>query len=126
MGLIHQQINLELSERAKHAVTELIESSSLVSPIPGLLWVKANDELEYNWAIGLYEEKEIQEGWFFEVSGSKFYTYQDWFLEEIDGGIIDIVENRLTINKKDTNLPIRFKGDGREFHAQIMRKKEQE
>ena len=92
------ELNLQLTVNAREILCERMEGSGLTNPVPGLIWAKWSNEKKYKWQVGFYEEDEIQEGWLFDVSGITFYTYQDWFFNDIKNKTLDIVNGEIVIN----------------------------
>jgi len=104
MTISSSSINLEVTQLAKERIHAKMLDCGLASPIPGLMWSKWSDQADYCWQIGFYERSEIFEGVILAASKTELYFFQEWLLEDLEGAVLDIEDDRIVVKKEGQYL----------------------
>ncbi len=97
MAVSSSPIDLEVTQLAKERIDAKMLDCGLDSPIPGLMWSKWSDQVDYCWQIGFYERSQIFEGVILEASETELYVFQEWLLEDLKGAVLDIENDRIVV-----------------------------
>jgi len=92
-----RKVNLQLSKRTQAYLERFKANSKLSDPVLGLAWAGIPGETEERWTIGLYDRKDIREGWMGITPEFDFIVIQEWVLDQVDNKVLDFDERTGTI-----------------------------
>lgn len=96
--LVQKKLALELTEAAMAEVEHALARSDFDSPIAGILFGTWNDNPEQTWVVGIYNQEELPPvGYMLETPHLRFYTFQDWIIEKLDGRKLDFIGGRYVV-----------------------------
>jgi hypothetical protein len=78
--------------------------SGLQSPLPAILWGRADNEEADSFQIGFYEREELPTSdpvRLVEADGVDFLVIQDWICDELEGKVIDVIDGKLTVGPRE-------------------------
>ena len=84
-----RKVNLLLTTRTQEFLDRFKAKSKLNSPILGIGWSRVSRETTERWTIGLYDRKDVREGWLGIAPEFEFIVIQDWILDELDNKTLD-------------------------------------
>jgi hypothetical protein len=89
-----RKINLQLTQRTREFLDRFKAKSKLDSPILGISWSRVSNESNERWTIGLYDRKDVREGWLGIAPEFEFIVIQEWVLDELDDKVLDFDDAR--------------------------------
>ena len=92
-----RKVNLQLTERTREFLNRFKAKSKLSSPILGIAWSQVSRETTERWTIGLYDRKDVREGWLGIAPEFEFVVIQDWILGELDNKTLDFDDDAGTV-----------------------------
>ena len=95
-------VALRITDIAKKELLKFMESGSLKSPVPSVIWADGYEDSlgnSYgpNWSIGFYERESIKSEPLVEIDGIQFVFGQPWKNEELNGKTLDFRNGKFVV-----------------------------
>ncbi len=95
-------VALTITEIAKKELLKFIESDSLKSAVPSVIWAEGHEDSLGNsygphWSIGFYERERIKDQPLVEIDGIQFVFGQPWKNEELNGKTLDFRNGKFVV-----------------------------
>jgi hypothetical protein len=88
-----QKVNLRVTDRTRAFLDRFKARSRLDDPVLGISWGRVGHETDERWTIGLYDRKDLREGWLGIAPDFDFVVVQDWALKALDDKVLDFDED---------------------------------
>ena len=95
-------VALTITDIAKKELLKFIESNSLKSAVPSVIWAEGYEDSLGNsygphWSIGFYERETIKDEPLVEIGGIQFVFGQPWKSEELNGKTLNFCDGKFVV-----------------------------